>query len=320
MTNIYLNLNDPALGELEKRIAAKGRLGQTVTYTDLVRGIAFQPKNARIGAAYYIYEWHDVNRAIITEYLSHLSTQSQTKHGFLASSLVVSEQENIPSSPFFALAKKLGVMKAKEDKTFFWIGEINKAHAFYQQVPAFYPKAPQAAVPAQSTVPVAPGVIASPLKTLQDKVARYLATLQWQFVLQNPGALLQMERRIDQAIANQVLLTYSQLVDGIDFYLPQSQLSAPYRIEHKDWNGSVGGMVGEFLCYISMQSFVRRGVLSSAVVVKSNGKISSGFLELSKLLGLLKRIDDATDDAFWQLEKGYVYAPQTISSRTVPYK
>ena len=314
MTSIYLNSNDPALGELEKRIAAKGRLGQTVTYTDLVRGVAFQPKSVRGGTFHYIHYWDDVNRAIISEYLSHISTQSQTNDGFMASSLVVSEQENIPSGPFFVLAKQLGVMKAKDDKTIFWIGEINKAHDFYQQVPAFYPKAPQAAVP------VASGVIASPLKTSQDKVARYFAALQWQFVGDNPGALLQMERRIDQAIAKQGLLTYSQLVDDVDFYLPQSPLNAPYRIEHKDWNGNVGGMVGEFLCYISMQSYVRRGVLSSAVVVKSSGKISSGFLELSDLLGLLKRIDDATDEAFWQAEKGYVYAPQTALNRAVPYK
>lgn len=56
MTNIYLNSNDPALVDLEKRIAAIGRMGQTITYTDLVSGVAFQPKSVRGGAFHYIYQ------------------------------------------------------------------------------------------------------------------------------------------------------------------------------------------------------------------------------------------------------------------------
>lgn len=240
----------------------------------------------------------------------------------MSRSLVVSEQENIPSGPFFVLAEQLRAMKMKtlDAKIEFWIREIHKAHAFYKKAqnpsktPALAPQAPPIKAP-QSIAP-----IASRLKTSQDTVARRFAALRWQFVPQNPGVLLQMESRIDQTIANQGLLTYSQLVDGLDFYLPQSKLNAPYRIEHKNWNGSDGAMVGEFLCHISMQSFIQRGVLASAVVVKSSGKISSGFFELAGLLDLLERGDQATDAGFWQLEKGYVYNPQTAQSRAISYK
>lgn len=159
-----------------------------------------------------------------------------------------------------------------------------------------------------------------PQEKIENKVARYFAALQWQVVATNPSALKAMERRINHAIASQGVLTYSQLVDGIDFYLPKSDGSQLYRIDLERWSGSDGGIVGEFLCYISMQSFIQQGVLASAVVVKSSGKISSGFFELAEILGLLKHRDDASDEAFWQTEKGYVYNPRTASNRAVPYE
>lgn len=141
-TTIYLNPQDPALRELEDRIGRQGRAGdgEPLTYANLVEGIVFQPRHPNNGATYSISIWSDVDRALIGEYLTYISEESYKAHKFLASAMVVSADKNqpkLPSDPFFTLARRLGAMKAKQDKTDFWIIELRKAQAYYKSTTDF---------------------------------------------------------------------------------------------------------------------------------------------------------------------------------------
>jgi hypothetical protein len=133
----YLNENDLALKELERRICRAGQAEETLTYTTLVQGVDFHPLNLKYNGSYEIRDWHDPNRALIGEYLSFLSEESLRDHHFMSSALVISQEENRPCAPFFDLARSLGLLKGRNKQTEddFWFGQLNKAIAYYKSLP-----------------------------------------------------------------------------------------------------------------------------------------------------------------------------------------
>ena len=132
----YGDKDNAALAVLEGRIADSGRRLALITYTDLVKGVEFHLPNIRNGSSYEImtHDWSGLDRRIAGDFLGYSSYRSYSKHGFMASALVVSKAEYRPSDIFFNWMKSLDILPDTEEDTVlaFWMDQVNKAHNWYK--------------------------------------------------------------------------------------------------------------------------------------------------------------------------------------------
>jgi len=132
----YADGDSTAKAELARRISAAGRRLQLITYSDLVRGVAFRLPNVRNGAPFQIEtdDWTGLDRAILGDFLGAISSDSYREAGFLATALVVNKAEFKPSDQFFKWMEDLGVLPDMREDTVlaFWADQVNKAHNWYR--------------------------------------------------------------------------------------------------------------------------------------------------------------------------------------------
>ena len=125
-----------ALALLERRIADAGRRLGMITYSELVTGVPFHLPNIHAGATYTIttFDWSGLDRRIIGDFLGYASYRSYSRHGFMASALVVNRDEFRPSWHFFQWMKDLDALPDLEETTInaFWIAQVNRAHNWYK--------------------------------------------------------------------------------------------------------------------------------------------------------------------------------------------
>src|SRR6266849_3229768 len=79
------------------------------------------------------------------------------------------------------------------------------------------------------------------------------------------NSLTVLEGKIAETGRNLGMITYSDLVKGVDFHLPNVRNGEAYRVPIHDWSGFDRGMVGEFLGYISMRSYCKHDFMASAL-------------------------------------------------------
>lgn len=144
-----------------------------------------------------------------------------------------------------------------------------------------------------------------------DPVLRALKEWPWKYADQDPVAVAILEERIAQAaISEERLVSYSDLVRGIEFKLPGGE---SYEIRDFQNYGFDSQLIGDFLGYICMRSYEKAGFMASAVVVtKEAGELSipsPPFFKWMVELGVLKRADGDRALEFWveQLDKAHTY-------------
>jgi hypothetical protein len=122
-----------------------------------------------------------------------------------------------------------------------------------------------------------------------DPIEDRFRAIKWNYADKDPMARAELTRRI-AAVARSGgdLPTYSDLVRGVEFRLPN--LREPVHvIDTADWEDLDRAIIGEFLGYISMESYAQGGFFASALVVsKTGGTPSEGFFNLLRDLGLIK--------------------------------
>ena len=126
---------DPeAVSELEKRIAHAGRQRQLATYSDLVRGVAFDLPNVKKSPfTIDVGDWGDFNRTLIGDFLGYISMRSYKKGGFFSSALVVSKLDGSPGWGYYGLLKDLGLISSSQnlEALEIWADHVRKAHTWY---------------------------------------------------------------------------------------------------------------------------------------------------------------------------------------------
>lgn len=133
-----------------------------------------------------------------------------------------------------------------------------------------------------------------------DEVARKMAAWTWSYADKDPAALAILEERIAEAGRNLQLITYSDLVKGVTFHLPNVRSGDAYQISIYDWSGLDRTIIGEFLGYISMRSWNMAGFMASALVVNlTELKPSEHFFHWMQELQLLPDMREETVLAFW---------------------
>ena len=135
---------------------------------------------------------------------------------------------------------------------------------------------------------------------MEDDLCRKMRDVNWKWADKDPEALAVLEGRIEEAGRSLQMITYSDLVKGVDFHLPNVRNGEAYRVPIHDWSGFDRGMVGEFLGYISTRSYCQYGFMASALVVnRLEYKPSDLFFEWMVRLNVLPDTDDGTVLKFW---------------------
>lgn len=85
---------------------------------------------------------------------------------------------------------------------------------------------------------------------MTDKVMERFREMRWRYGDKDPSALASMEDRIAETARKRALITYSDLVRGIRFSLP-NLTEKELTIDVSDWRELDRAVVGDFLGYIS---------------------------------------------------------------------
>jgi hypothetical protein len=135
---------------------------------------------------------------------------------------------------------------------------------------------------------------------VEDELCRKMRDENWKWADKDPNALTILEEKIAEAGRNLGMITYSDLVKGVDFHLPNVRNGEAYRVHIHDWSGFDRGMVGEFLGYISMRSYCEHDFMASALVVnRLEYKPSDLFFEWMVRLDVLQDTNEATVLKYW---------------------
>jgi hypothetical protein len=114
-----------------------------------------------------------------------------------------------------------------------------------------------------------------------EQIRERFRSMKWKYGDKDPGALAELEDRIATAARKRSLLTYSDLVLGVRFNLPNLR-KGERSIDVRDLQEIDRAIVGNFLGHISQRSFEAHGFFSSALVVtKLDGSPSEGVLHLN---------------------------------------
>jgi hypothetical protein len=145
---------------------------------------------------------------------------------------------------------------------------------------------------------------------MEDDLCRRMQDTTWTWADKDPKALEALEQRIAETGRQLAMITYSDLVRGIDFHLPNVRNGEPYRVSIYDWSGFDRGMVGDFLGYISARSYCKHGFMASALVVnRMEYKPSDLFFDWMAKLQVLPDTGEATVLKFWieQVNKAHTW-------------
>jgi hypothetical protein len=133
-----------------------------------------------------------------------------------------------------------------------------------------------------------------------DEIAQRMAEIQWVYADKDPNALAILEERIADTGRKLGLITYSELVKGVDFHLPNIRKEEAYRIQIYDWKGLDRSILAEFLGYISTRTYREAGFMASALVVQSTDpQPSEHFFEWMVKLGVLPDTNKDRVLEFW---------------------
>jgi hypothetical protein len=133
-----------------------------------------------------------------------------------------------------------------------------------------------------------------------DEIARRMAEVEFSFAGKDPEALAVLEERIAETGRRLGLITYSDLVKGVVFHLPNVRKGQAYQISIYDWSGMDRAILGEFLGYISIRSYREAGFMASALVVNRDEYMPSDhFFEWMKTLNVLPDTNQDTVLKFW---------------------
>ena len=130
-----------------------------------------------------------------------------------------------------------------------------------------------------------------------DKILERFRAIKWHYAPHDAAARAEIDRRIAEVGRKRALITYSDLVRGITFNLPTLR-EPKHQIDTMDWQDLDRAILGDFLGYLSMESYERAEFFSSALVVgKQAGSPGEGFYNLLKELGLIS--SSKTDKAMY---------------------
>jgi hypothetical protein len=142
-----------------------------------------------------------------------------------------------------------------------------------------------------------------------DPVEHRLEEYPWPYASQDPLALAEIARRVAVVGRSGGLLTYSELVRGIDFHLPTVNRGEPLRLGVPEWTDLHRAIIGDFLGRLCVDTYRSGKFMGSALVVASDTmQPSGGYRDLMRQLGILGGRSDREFLDHWLAETRRAYA------------
>jgi hypothetical protein len=153
-----------------------------------------------------------------------------------------------------------------------------------------------------------------------DKIKERFRGINWRYAPGDPTALAELDRRIRVVGLRRGLITYSDLVNGVIFNLA-SPRNSRHQIDVTEWQDLDRAIIGDYLGYLSMESYEKAGFLASALAVsKQDGSPSEGFYNLLKELELIT--SSKTDKALYlwadHVAKAHTWYSNALSVKSYP--
>ena len=135
--------------------------------------------------------------------------------------------------------------------------------------------------------------------TPDPSIIRRIEAHEWRYSQEDPAALEALRFRIDQCGRRGALISYSDLVSGVEFRLP-SLWPQPHSIDVHAWSGLERKVIGDFLGCITTDSYRQHDFMASALVVgKHEDHPSDHFFEWMEFLHVLPNLHPDTVLRFW---------------------
>ena len=142
---------------------------------------------------------------------------------------------------------------------------------------------------------------------MKAHIISILESMNWGWPEQDPKAVDELRHRIEETARREDVITYSDLVRDATFNIPTINDGVPFQIVTGDWSELDRSLVGDFLGYLSYESYVRSGVFISALVVTQDERQPGpGFDQLMHETGMLTRKGDEAAAVCWaqEVQKG----------------
>ena len=121
-----------------------------------------------------------------------------------------------------------------------------------------------------------------------DPVAKQLLRCTWSYADQDPDALAAMAERVANAGRQGELITYTNLVRGIDICVSTVNHGQPFRLGVPEWTELHRAIIGDFLGRLCVDTYLEGGFMGSALVVaKDTLQPSHGYRDFMRKLGIL---------------------------------
>lgn len=135
----------------------------------------------------------------------------------------------------------------------------------------------------------------------RNSVIEVLDAVEWPFAPFDLDACQELANRIARTgRLGQNLISYSNLVSGVNFSLPTINNGEPYVIDTYNWEGLDRRILGDFLGYISAASFREANFMASALVVGlKNNQPSEMFFDWMHELKVLPILSEKAVAEFW---------------------
>jgi hypothetical protein len=141
-----------------------------------------------------------------------------------------------------------------------------------------------------------------------DSVIAAFQKIKWHYGDRDDRARAELTERIAARARKRDVLTYGELVEGVRFQLANVNNGSPFYIGGAEWTELDRALLGDFLGYISMESYEAGRFMASAVVVsKTTREPSEGFRALMRQLGLLRSSNTDTAVLLWSTELTKAY-------------
>ncbi len=147
-----------------------------------------------------------------------------------------------------------------------------------------------------------------------DEIERQMNEINWSYAESDPDALAELKRRLEETGRSDDLITFSDLVRGVVFHLPNVNKGQPFQINTHEWSVLDRAILGEFLGYISTLSYRKAKFMASALAISKGNEYSrpsEHFFDWMKSLGILAGRDP---DDFWQEQVKKAHAWFKINS------
>jgi hypothetical protein len=141
-----------------------------------------------------------------------------------------------------------------------------------------------------------------------DRIAKLFGQQAWAFAEQDFDALAEISRRVAAIGRQKGLLTYTELVSGIDFRIPTVLGGKPQRLGVPDWGDLHRAIVGDFLGRLCMETYLQGGFMGGALVVASETRQpSEGYRNLMRTVGVLHGKSEDEFLSHWSCETNKAY-------------